>query len=115
MRGHRGTLSCVEWLGWGPVPPSLPATNAKRLRKGAKRRSNPSLRVRRYGLLRSARNDDVDAAKIVGWVERSETHHLLLRQSTPAAADLLRAQALFHVATATNWHDGQISKTLSSP
>src|SRR5260221_4985500 len=36
---------------------SLPATNAKRLRKGAKRRSNPFLRVWRDGLLRFARND----------------------------------------------------------
>jgi hypothetical protein len=38
---------------------SLPATNARRLRKGAKRRSNPSFPVLRYGLLRCARNDDL--------------------------------------------------------
>jgi len=38
-------------------PPRLPATNAKRLRKGAKRRSNPSLRKWQNGLLRVARND----------------------------------------------------------
>ncbi|MEH2495846.1 hypothetical protein V1294_002325 [Bradyrhizobium sp. AZCC 1678] len=38
-------------------PPSLPATNAKRLRKGAKRRSNPCLRLPCHGLLRCARND----------------------------------------------------------
>src|SRR3954447_24540583 len=42
--------------------PSLPATNAKRLRKGAKRRSNPFFLLWRYGLLRFARNDDVEAA-----------------------------------------------------
>jgi MFS family permease len=41
----------------GVIPASLPATNAKRLRKGAKRRSNPCLRMPRYGLLRFARND----------------------------------------------------------
>jgi len=35
----------------------LPATNAKRLRKGAKRRSNPSFFLRRDGLLRFARKD----------------------------------------------------------
>jgi hypothetical protein len=28
--------------------------------------------------------------------------------------DLLRAQAQFQCAAATNWHDGQISKNLSS-
>jgi hypothetical protein len=37
--------------------PSLPATNAKRLRKGAKRRSNPESRWG-SGLLRFARNDE---------------------------------------------------------
>src|SRR6266446_3395015 len=37
--------------------PSLPATNAKRLRKGAKRRSNPFSFMPRGGLLRFARND----------------------------------------------------------
>ena len=36
---------------------SLPATNAKRLRKGAKRRSNPCFHLPRHGLLRFARND----------------------------------------------------------
>src|SRR2546422_8931006 len=36
--------------------PSLPATNAKRLRKGATRRSNPFFFPRRDGLLRCARN-----------------------------------------------------------
>jgi hypothetical protein len=30
-------------------------------------------------------------------------------------ADLLRAQAQSQCATATNWHDGQISQNLSSP
>jgi len=34
----------------------LPATNAKRLCKGAKRRSNPSIPESRHGLLRFARN-----------------------------------------------------------
>jgi hypothetical protein len=38
---------------------SLPATNAKRLRKGAKRRSNPHFAQPRDGLLRFARNDGV--------------------------------------------------------
>src|ERR1700736_987106 len=36
---------------------SLPATNAKRLCKGAPRRSNPLFVVRQDGLLRFARND----------------------------------------------------------
>src|SRR2546423_623938 len=42
----------IDWAS------SLPATNAKRLRKGTKRRSNPSIPARRGGLLRLARNDD---------------------------------------------------------
>jgi hypothetical protein len=42
------------------LSPSLPATNAKRLRKGAKRRSNPWLSKRRNGLLRCSRNDGLD-------------------------------------------------------
>jgi hypothetical protein len=33
----------------------------------------------------------------------------------PTIADLLRAQARFHAAAATNQHDGQITKNLSSP
>jgi len=47
-----------------PYPPSLPATNARRLRKGAKRRSNPSIPALSYGLLRYARND-VDRPQFV--------------------------------------------------
>ena len=42
---------------------SLPATNAKRLRKGAKRRSNPFFPLRLDGLLRFARNDGESNAK----------------------------------------------------
>src|SRR3954470_3975400 len=44
---------------------SLPATNAKRLRKGAKRRSNPSIPGRRDGLLRFARNDDLIDCRLI--------------------------------------------------
>src|SRR4029078_1726934 len=43
---------------------SFPATNARRLRKGAKRRSNPSFPVLRYGLLRCARNDGISTPSI---------------------------------------------------
>ncbi|MEH2499589.1 hypothetical protein V1294_006068 [Bradyrhizobium sp. AZCC 1678] len=42
---------------------SFPLRRAKRLRKGAKRRSNPSLRLSHYGLLRFARNDAVRAPR----------------------------------------------------
>jgi hypothetical protein len=52
------TVTVIESLQC--LPPSLPATNAKRLRKGAKRRSNPFLRLWRDGLLRFARNDGAD-------------------------------------------------------
>src|SRR5882757_7169293 len=56
----RANTSAVTVLRIGLLRtlPSLPATNAKRLRKGAKRRSNPTVPVLGHGLLRCARNDD---------------------------------------------------------
>jgi hypothetical protein len=48
-----------------PGPSSLPATNAKRLRKGVKRRSNPfPFHMRLHGLLRFARNDVLKSTHI---------------------------------------------------
>ncbi len=51
--------SCASARWCSQPPPSLPATNAKRLREGAKRRAIHSAASRWHGLLRFARNDAV--------------------------------------------------------
>ena len=53
-RQAQGVMACRGRRG---LSPSLPATNAKRLRKGAQRRSNPVSFPGKDGLLRFARND----------------------------------------------------------
>ena len=69
----------------------MPATNAKCLRKGAKRRSNPSIPARRGGLLRFARNDglgghaDADRARHPGAAEPAIAGRILMGTGRDAA------------------------------
>jgi hypothetical protein len=67
---------------------SLPATNAKRLRKGAQRRSNPSIRYARYGLLRGAcHRARIRATRWLAMTTAGYHHHVRWKRSLGRSDD----------------------------